>query len=251
MNNTIYYIKPTKNDFPEAIKDGLLKAFIILKEKGYCNIKFVLNNSSLIDSPPNFISEAFDKMVPGQGGNFVNQLRKNRSLSLPGIPIAQQTTAINLLLSNNNPSFTNEQTVILLLWADEDSFKKVQSSLFFTEVDLVAVVFNETTILNELISASKGIRYPEGLTDTNVNPYTNTFTQQVNDILNRLKGINVTSFASNNFTRELMSNVIDELKRNHLEVSYVDFLGFLVNEVNFPLKESVELLNWKQRYFGR
>ena len=48
-----------------------------------------------------------------------------------------------------------------------------------------------------------------------------------------------------------MSNVKDELKRNHLEASYYDFLGFLVNEVNFPLKESVELLNWKQRYFVR
>ena len=55
----------------------------------------------------------------------------------------------------------------------------------------------------------------------------------------------------NNFTREFMSNVKDELKRNHLEASYYDFLGFLVNEVNFPLKESVELLNWKQRYFVR
>jgi hypothetical protein len=48
-----------------------------------------------------------------------------------------------------------------------------------------------------------------------------------------------------------MIEVIDEPKRNHLELSYVDFLRFLVYEVNFPLKESVELLNWKQRYFGR
>ena len=56
------------------------------------------------------------------------------------------------------------------------------------------------------------------------------------------KRINDTSFASNNFTWELMSNVKGELKRNHLEVSYFDFLGFLVNEVNFPLKESINYL---------
>ena len=47
-----------------------------------------------------------------------------------------------------------------------------------------------------------------------------------------------------------MIEVIDEPKRNHLELSYVDFLRFLFNEVNFPLEESVELLNWKKDILG-
>jgi len=34
MNNTVHYIKPTNNDFPEAIKDGLLKALSINPVKG-------------------------------------------------------------------------------------------------------------------------------------------------------------------------------------------------------------------------
>lgn len=251
MNNRVYYIKPTSNDFPEAIKDGLMKALVNINQKGYSNIKLVLSNSVLLDSPPNFISQAFDKMASGQGTNFVNQLRRDRSFSLSNIPTPGQTTVINVLFSNSNPTFVNENTVVVLLWADEDNFKKIQSSLSFTEIDIVAIVFNDSPVLNELLSASKGIRFPQGLTDPNVNPYTNTFTQQINDILNRLKGINVTSIASNNHTREVMRNVIEELKRNRLIVPYVDFLGFLVNEVNFPLKESVELLNWKRRYFRR
>lgn len=251
MNNKVYYIKPINSDFPAAIKLGLIKALSIIKDKGYSNIKFVLTGVANLDNPPNYISQAFDKMFAGKGVDFTNQLRINRGLSFAGFPTEEQTTGINVLLSNNNPSFVNEDTVVVLLWADEDSFKKIQSSLFFTQINLVAIVHFETDNLNELLSASKGIKLSSIEVDPNVNPYTNTFTQQINDILNRLKGINVTSIASNNHTREVMRNVIEELKRNRLAVSYVDFLGFLVNEINFPLKESVELLNWKRRYFGR
>lgn len=250
MNNTVYYVKPTSNDFPGAIKDGLLKAFTIINQKGYSNVKLVLTGVQLLDNPPNFISQALDKLDPENGINLTNSLKKNRSFSISNFPIEGVTTGINVLLSNNNPSFTDEQTVVVLLWADEDNFKKIQSSLFFTQIDLVAVVWNETPILNEFLSASKGTRFPN-LVDPNVNPYTNTFMEPINDILRRLKGINITDPASHTPTREIMKSVIDELTKNRLVVSYVDFLGFLVNEVNFPLKESVELLNWKHRYFGR
>jgi hypothetical protein len=250
MRNKVYYIKPTNNDLPEAIKLGILKALSIIQDKGYSNIKFVLTGISLLDNPPNLISQAFEKMFAGKGVDFTNQLRTNRGLSFVGFPTEEQTTGINLLLSNNNPNFVDENTVVVLLWADEDSLKKIQSSLSFTQIDLVAVVWNETQILNEFLSASKGTRFPN-LADPNVNPYANTFTQPINDILRRLKSINITDPASHTPTRETMKNVIDELKRNRLIVSYVDFLGYLVNEVNFPLKESVELVNWKRRYFGR
>jgi hypothetical protein len=251
MNNTLYYIKPINNDFPEAIKKGLIKALYLIQKKGYSNIKFVLTGIGHIDNPPNFISEAFDKIFNGKGDYYANLLRKNRVISIPQFPTEEQTTGINLLLSNNNPSFTDENTVVLLLWADEDSLKKIQSTLFFTQIDLIAIVFNDEPNLNELLSASKAKVVPENLIDQNVVPYTNTFQQPVSDVLNRLKGINVTSGASHTPTRELMKSVIDELKRGRMVVSYVDFLGFLVNEVNFPLKESVDLLNWKRTYFGR
>lgn len=251
MNNTIHYIKPVNNGFPEAIKKGLIKALSLIQEKGYSNIKLVLSNSTLLDSTPNYISEAFDKMASGQGVNFVNNLKRYRSFSLPNVPTTGQTTGIDVLLSNNNPSFIDDETVVVLLWADEDSFKKIQSSLSFTQIDLVAIVFNENSKLNELLSASKAEIVPKSMIDQYVIPYTNTFTQPVNDVLNRLKGINVTSFASHTPTREVMKSVIDELKREQLVVSYVDFLGFLVNEVNFSINESVELLNWKRTYFGR
>ena len=35
MNNTLYYIKPINNDFPEAIKKGLIKALYLIQKKGF------------------------------------------------------------------------------------------------------------------------------------------------------------------------------------------------------------------------
>lgn len=250
MNNTVYYIKPTNNDFPEAIKDGLIKAIALMAEKGYSNVKFVLSNAGLLDNPPNFISQALDKIFTNKGNNLTNQLRLQRGFSIPNFPTQTQTTGINLLLANNNPTFHNNDTVVVLLWADFNSFKKVQSLLFWTQIDLVAIVFNEDTNLNELLSASKAINI-SNTPDTNVVQYLNSFPQNTNDILDRLKSINVTSVASHTPTRDRMKSVIDELTQNHITVSYVDFLGFLVNDVNFKLDESVELLNWKHNYFGR
>jgi hypothetical protein len=250
MNNQVYYIKPTKNNFPDAIKDGLLKALSIVQQKNYSNIKFVVTGLGLLDSPPNFISEALDKLFAGDGVRLTNLLKKNRGFHIHDFPNNGQTTGVNLLLSNNNPTFIDNNTVVVLVWADYDSFKKVQSLLFWTQIDLVAIVFNETPELNELLSASKGTNIST-TPDPNVISYTNTFAQNVSDILDRMKGINITDIASHTPTRERMKSVIDELTKNHITVSYVDFLGFLVNDVNFKLEESVELLNWKHNYFGR
>ena len=154
-------------------------------------------------------------------------------------------------MSNSNPSFFNDSnTVVILLWADYESFNKIQSALFLTQIDLVAIVYNETPELTELFSASRAINF-SNTPDNTVIPYTNTLDARTNAILNRMKGINITSLASHTPTRERMKSVIGELKKNHISVSYFDFLGFLVNEVNFELKKSVNLLNWKHNYFGR
>jgi hypothetical protein len=250
MNNQVFYIKPTNNNFPDAIKDGLVKALSLVRQKNFSNIKFVLTGLGLLDYSPNFISKALDKLFTGHGVSLTTSLKKNRGFSIPDFPDNGQTIGVNLLLANNNPSFIDNKTVVVLLWADYDSFKKVQSLLFGTQIDLVAIVFNETPSLNELLSASKGTNI-SATPDPNVISYTNTFPQNVSDILGRMKGINVTDIAAHTPTRERMKSVIDELKKNHLTVSFVDFLGFLVNDVNYKLEESVELLNWKHGYFGR
>lgn len=250
MNNSVYYIKPTDNDFPEAIKDGLVKAFELISQKGYSNIKFVLSNASLLDSPPNFISQALDKLFNNQGDSLTKQFKKQRGISIPKFPTDTQTTGINILLANNNPSFLNNDTVVVLLWADFDSFRKIQSLLFWTQIDLVAIAFNDTPNLNELLSSSKAINI-SSTSDQNVIPYQNNFPQNTKDILDRLKSINITDNASHTPTRKRMEFVIDELVKNNITVSYVDFLGFLVNDVNYKLEDSVELLNWKHNYFGR
>jgi|SRR5690554_3439327 len=250
MNNTVYYIKPTNNDFPEAIKDGLIKALALIRQKGYSNVKFVLSNASLLDSPPNFISQALDKIFTNQGNKLTNRLRRQRGFSIPKFPTETQTTGINLLLANNNPTFRDNDTVVVLLWSDFDSFKKVQSLLFWTQIDLVAIVFNDSPDLNELLSASKATNI-SNTPDANVILYQNNFPKSTNDILDRLKSINITDIATHTPTKEAMKSVIEELTQNNIIVSYVDFLGFLVNDVNFKLEESVNLLNWKHNYFGR
>ncbi len=126
----------------------------------------------------------------------------------------------------------------------------MESILFWTQIDLVAIVFNETDELNELLSATKGINISK-ITDPNVTPYINNFPSNLNDILSRLKSINITDSASHTPTRERMKDVIKELSQNKIKVSYKDFLGFLLNDVNFKLEDSVELLNWQHKYFER
>lgn len=250
MKNSVYYIKPTDNDFSEAIKDGLIKAFALISQKGYSNIKLVLSSASLIDSPPNFISQALDRLFDKKGDNLTKQFKKQREISIPKFPTDTQTTGINILLANNNPFFISNETVVVLLWADFDSFRKIQSLLFSTQIDLVAIAFNDTLNLNELLSSSKAINISSTL-DPNVIPYQNNFPQNTKNILDRLKSINTTDGASHTPTRERIKSVIDELVKNNISVSYVDFLGFLVNEVNYKLEDSVDLLNWKHNYFGR
>jgi len=250
MNNTVYYIKPTNYDFPEVIKDGLIKGLTLIKEKGFSNLKLVLTRLDLLDNAPNHISDALEKIFPNEGIRFTNQLKSQRSFSIPEFPTDEQTTGVNVILANSNPSFSNSNTVVVLLLADYESFNKIQSSLFLTEIDLVAIVYNETPSLNELLSASKAVNFSKN-SDSTVIPYVNNLDEGINVILDRMEGINITSPASHTQTRERMESVIDELNRNHISVSYADFLGFLVNKVNFKLKESVNLLNWKHNYFGR
>lgn len=192
-----------------------------------------------------------EKIFKGEGKKLTNQLKAQRGFPIPKYPTDQKTTGVNVILSNSNPSFYNDSnTVVVLLWADYESFNKIQSALFLTQIELVAIVYNETPELNELLSASRAINI-SSTSDNNVIPYVNTLDARTNAILNRMKGINITSISSHTPTRERMKSVIDELKKNHISVSYSDFLGFLVNEVNFELKESVNLLNWKHNYFGK
>jgi hypothetical protein len=248
MKKNVYYIKSTKNNFPEAITIGFQKALSICDQKGYSNIKLIVPNLDLLDSPPNFISEAIDSLFPEKGIDITKQLKKTRCFSIPGSPSKGITTGVNLLLSNNNLSFDNNKTVIILLYASYESFKKVQSSLFCTEIDLVAIIQFESSKLDELISASKGINISR-TPDQNLICYTNSFEQNINDILSRLKGINITDVASHTPTRKLMKSVINELENNNIKVSYLDFLAFLINDVNFKLAESVKLLNCRHNYF--
>lgn len=250
MRNKVHYIKPTNYGFPEAIKDGLIKALSIAKEKDISNIKLVLTEIGLLDNPPNYISQALDKIFEGQGENLTKKLKKDRGFSIPNFPKTGTNTGVNTLLLNNNPTFIEEDTVVILIWSDYDSFKKMESILFWTEIDLVAIIFNERDELNELLSATKGINI-SNTPDQNVIPYINNFPSNVNDILSRLKSINITDSASHTPTRERMKDVIKELSQNQIKIFYKDFLGFLLNDVNFKLEDSVELLNWQHKYFGR
>lgn len=249
MLNKVYYIKPENNDLAQAVKIGFLKALSLVSDKKITNIKFVVTGLDQLN-PPNAISEGLDLLFKDNGINFTNSLRSNRGFPLVGWPTDEETTGVNLLLLNNTPTFTDQNTVVLLIWGAFESFKKLESILFHTKIELIAVLYNETDNMNELLSSTKAINISKN-NDTNVTPYVNNFPNDIAEVLNKLKGINITNIASHTPTRERMKIVIDELKEKRLTVSYVDFLGFLVNDVNFPLKESVALLNWKHTYFGR
>jgi len=249
MRNKVHYIKPQNNDFAEAVRIGFMKALQIIAEKNISNLKFVITGMDQLDAP-NHISAGLDKILNNKGGIYTKILKKDRSFSIPQYPTDDQTTGVNLVLLNSNPTFSDHNTVVLLIWGDYDSFKKLESILFNTEIELVVVVYNENQPLNELLSSTNAQNI-SGSNDSNVTPYINTFSEQTNNILRRLLTINVTSFSSNTHTRETMKNVIDDLKDKKLVISYLDFLGFLVNEVNFPLQESVGLLHWKRSYFNR
>ena len=86
MNNIVYYIKPTNYDFPEVIKDGLIKGFTLIKQNGYSNLKLVLTGLGLLDGTPNHISNALEKIFKGEGIKFTNQLKTQRGFSIPKYP---------------------------------------------------------------------------------------------------------------------------------------------------------------------
>ena len=250
MNNRIYYVKATSGNFPEAIKQGLMKALAVAFGKNYRNIKIVLSQLSLLDDTPNFISQALDQAFSGRGIPLTNQLKRNRAISFPDFPEAGERTGINILSVRNDFPMQNGETVAMLLWADADSFKTLTAALSFTSIDIIAVVLNEEQSLNEMLGATKAEKYPAG-PDPQVITYTDELDDEQRQVLQRMKSINVTSSNTHNPTREQMKSVIDELKQKRLQVSYEQFLGYLVNEVNFPVNEAVALLQWKHAYFSR
>lgn len=249
MNNIVYYIKSEEYDYPSAINEGFKKAFQLVKTKKYSNIKVILSSSSLLDSTPNHISNGLDKLFKGYGITITNSFKKNKSFSVPDFPETGKNLGLNLLLVKNNPIITDNETVILLIWADEISLKKIQSELSFSKTDLVAVVYNATPTLNEMLSASKAINISKVL-DPHVIIYENPFDDNVNAILSSLRAINVTDGATE-YAKEAMKDVVKKLTEKRINISFLDFLGYLINDVNFPLEHSLDLLASKKRYFNR
>ncbi len=246
----VFYIKPSNRDFPTAIKDGLFKALQLVQQKNISNIKFIVSHSSLVDSPPNFISLGIDLLFTGRGETLTKTLKKTRSFHITKFPTDAQTIGIDLVLANSNPTFSGADTVGLLVWADNDSFNKIESALFYNQIDLVAVVFNETDELNEMLSATKAINISTA-PDPNIIPYQNNFSAAENAILERLKSINIGDGPTHTPTQQRIDSVVAELQQGNILISYKDFLGYLVNDVNYKLEDSVQLLNRRHRYFGR
>ncbi len=250
MLNKIYYVKQSGNDFISAIKTGLLQAFALIQSKQYSNIKLVLPNASLINSVPNSISDAFEQIFKGHGSDIGKSFKKNRAYSFSGIFKPGERIGISILLANNNYTFNDEHTVVVLVYANEKILAKLQNELAFTSIDLVAIVHQPTASLNEMLSASRAIKsgsHP----DPDVIPYQGGFNSPVLDIISKLKSINTTDGGANHYTLDLFKEVIISLKNARLAVAFVDFLGFLVNDVSFPLGDSLELLHSQRKYFNR
>lgn len=248
MNSKIYYIKPENSDFTGAITKGLLKGLSLVRDKKYNNLKFIISDLSLLDSPTGFIGKSLSEF--GNGEDLIKQLKKQRGFSIPNFPEDGETTGINLLLASKEISIIDDKTVAVLVWADRRSYVKVLSNIHWLGIDLIAVVFNEERQNNVFLSATKAENIRK-VNDPNVIPYKNSFTPEVNEILDRLKGINLTEVASHNPTRERIDSVINELEKKKHVVSYTDFLGFLVNDVNYVIEESIELLGRKHKYFNQ
>jgi hypothetical protein len=249
MRNQVYYIKPQNHDIPDAINKAFLKALLIIQEKNYSNIKIVSTRLSHIDDSSHF-SEGLDKIFSGKGNSLAKKLNKERGFPILDFPKEGDTTGVNLLLFDRLPSFANENTVVILINADDASFSKVESALFRTTIDLIAVVDFPDSKINEMLSATKAINI-SNIPDPSVSSYTNIFNEETNEILNRLKGINTSNSSADSYTRDRMQDVVNKLKQKRIIISYPEFLGYLVNEVKFELEESIDLLNWKHRYFGR
>jgi hypothetical protein len=246
MRNNLYYIKAQNGLIPEAIKDSLVKAFILINHKKISNIKLI----DILGSSPNFLSQGFCEVFKDSGEVIYNSLKKTKNYSISDFPIETVNTGINVCLSNTMSDMRGGESVSILVFANVESLKKVLSKLFYSEIDLIAVIQYENDDLNEILSACKAKNISE-IIDPNVIPYGNNFTNQENEILGMLKTINTQNGGTDRVTRNTMQNVIDQLTLIKSNISFTNFLGYLVNEVGLNIDDSLVLLQWKKRYFGR
>lgn len=249
MNNKVYYVKPDNGNFAQAIKTAFVKAMALAITKKKFNIKLVVSSLAALDEEGAF-KDGLDLLFNNSGGPIVKQLKKDRQFSIPNFPGKGDAFGINVLLVNKKPMLRDNEATVLLVWSQEDEFCQIESEIFFSSGDLIGVVWNETDALNDMLSATLASNI-SAIADPNVIPFVNTFPINVNAILSRLVGINITDTASHSPTQERMKKVINELKKDKIVINYRDFLGYLINIVNFPLDESIKLLDWQYRYFGQ
>jgi hypothetical protein len=250
MRNNLYYIKAQNGSIPEAIKDSLIKAFILINEKQISNIKLIVSHADILGTPPNYLSDGFGQLPVNSGLDIYRTLKRSRNFTFVDLPKEGVNTGMNVLLSNTFSSNHGNDSVGILVFANEESLKKVQSKLFYSGIDLIAVIQYETDGINEILSACKAENIST-LIDPNVIPYVNNFSVDENDILRMLSTINVQNGGSDHVTRRTMQNVIDKLTEIKSTIPFSNFLGYLVNEVHLNLDDSLELLNWKKAYFRR
>ncbi len=248
-----YYIKPQKGDIAQAISSALANALNLIKQKNYKNIKIVIGNMGLIKDPPNYISQGFHKVLNGDSEAIVKKLSKERAISIPNFPKDGIATGINLLLLGNVKSSIaiDEETVVILIFADADSFRKVHGlqSITSKKPDLIAVLFSEDNEINEQLSAANAENL-SSVADPNVQNYVNNFPQAIKDILAIVNGINLSEVPSHNPTRDAMDRVFKNLKDGGHTVTHSQLLGYLVNEVHYNMDDSIELLKRGNKYFG-
>jgi hypothetical protein len=252
MSGKVYYIKAQNGDAASAIKEALLHTLGILSSENFSNIKLVLSHSDMIKDPPNFFSEAWDKILPGKGVAITKALNKQKGFSMPGVPKEGVTTGINVLLINNKPSFpvTQGKTIVILYNTSYDSLKEIKTLLFGIDVDVVGIVQYDTDDLNELLSSLQATNI-SSTADPNVVPYSNTFSADENEIMKSLKTINISDAPSHVPTLETMKRVIDNLKASNFQVSYGSFLGYLLNDVKYSANDSIELMKRQNKFFNR
>lgn len=246
MRNKVYYVKAENGDFVGAIQTGIKQAFTLVKEQDRANLKFVVSHSHLLDVGGH-LEEGLN--IIGNGDALIRQLKKG-GFPVPDFPKTGTNTGVNLMLTTKNvPSMHGNDSVALLVYADESSLAKLQSVLGKTEIDLVAVVYQGGEGVDSILSSIKAENISDAA-DPTVVPYTNNLGVQENEILSRLKSMNTQNGPANRGNKVYIDNVMAELKNGGLTISYNDFLGFLVNEVGYSLDDSLELLERQKTYFG-
>lgn len=249
MNNKIYYVKTEASDQADAIRSALVKALGIVNEGKATSIKLILSHSDLLVEN-GFISSAFERLFEDHGKRLFSSLKRDRLASIDGWPKETDRVGIQIILANNFTRLMNEDTLAVLIFSDYNTLKKVESALFYTEVNLIVVLNPHVEEdLKALLSATnaKVLNGQVPITE----PYTNKLNTDELSILNKLSTINLGSNASNHYIRETMKSVIRELKAKKIFIPYEDFLGFMINTVKYNPTDSIALLNWKGSYFGR